>query len=155
MEEKLNPTLPFPPPPPPPPPTRVGGAADMSQLRSVQFGSDLRFLDQTMSRLRGDLDKLGSKLYKESNMGGGAEEGVRPIWWWWEGGCCCGCGCGGGGWFKKAEIESAAAARESYSSLPPLDDCKLPLLLPESMETSTHLRISHVCCLKSSDLHKT
>lgn len=32
---------------------------------------------------------------------------------------------------KRAEIDSAA--RESYSSSPPLEDCILPLVLPESI----------------------
>lgn len=49
----------------------------------------------------------------------------------WVWGCCgCAVGKGGGGLLKKAETDSA---RESYSSSPPLEDCRLPVLLPESM----------------------
>lgn len=36
--------------------------------------------------------------------------------------------------FRKAEMDSP---RESYSSSPPLDDCMLPLLLPESIVSIT------------------
>lgn len=121
----------------------------MNPLRSVQLVSDLWFFDQITSRLRTepgfvvvvscrDLDRGWSKYDKGSNIGD--EEWL----WCWCSSCGGDGGCGwllkapwpillNGLWFKKAEIDST---RESYSSLPPLEDCKLPLL-PESMIQKT------------------
>lgn len=62
------------------------------------------------------------------------------VFWWW---CCCCCdgrikrttwlGGGGCGWLVKNAESGDDSARESYSSSAPLEDCKLPLVLAESM----------------------
>ena len=44
-----------------------------------------------------------------------------------------GFGCGGCGWLVKNAESGDDSARESYSSSAPLEDCKLPLVLAESM----------------------